>query len=209
MFRQRAPPARLTYDGHDYTGSPQELANALKPALAQKKRMLVPAPESALAAQVPKPANGRARATTSPTAAARSAMVPRAAAAAPAPSPLPPPPSADDTFGVTGSGRRVRRPASKLVNDVHAQNGGSHKATSGVRTKAASRARGARKPTRALVASAGQVGGEAKRRKRQRFGTGGAAPATAAPPAAMPTGSRWPPAAMPPVAMPTLSLIHV
>mmetsp|Transcript_23005 Transcript_23005/g.54502 ORF Transcript_23005/g.54502 Transcript_23005/m.54502 type:complete len:257 (+) Transcript_23005:2296-3066(+) len=92
MSRARAPPPRLTYTGNDFTGSPQENANRLKPP--ERK----PKPASKLSQPVPGPA-----AFAAPAGPAASAAPPLLAVVA---LDL----SSPDERDITGSGRRVRRP---------------------------------------------------------------------------------------------------
>jgi hypothetical protein len=91
----------LTYDGGDYTGSPQELANALKPA----KRAAMPKP--------------------TPSQLAQRTTAPKAVAVEPPPTPTAAVAAADDGE-LTASGRRIRRAPVKLVA---ATQGGAQLAT--------------------------------------------------------------------------------
>ncbi|KAJ1630621.1 hypothetical protein T492DRAFT_871376 [Pavlovales sp. CCMP2436] len=92
MSRARAPVPRLTYTGIDFTGSPQENANRLKPTARKPK------PASKLSQPAPGPA-----AFAAPAGPAASAAPPLIAVVA---LDL----SSPDERDITGSGRRVRRP---------------------------------------------------------------------------------------------------
>jgi hypothetical protein len=101
MARLRAPPARLTYHGGDFTGSPQELANALKP----------PPPLGPLAGRKRTDFSALKPAATPPQAGWASEAAPSLTAHDE--------PLEGAGYDLTASGRRVRRPAPKLAAEPH------------------------------------------------------------------------------------------